>query len=1011
MRFLTDKNYLFVNFPQAMKSWEFLDLNEEPMIVLAVHSLTIDGSECFAVALQSQSNDSGEIRLLCASTSVTAPEPLTILIVTFNKNLHQFPTSFASTDGSAITPILCGKTSLFVGLSNGDVYWFNLSRAFRLDVCRENSQRTGTVAEYTFGNFIQASGGIKVSLTPQTSTNISSGPVEAICFIEQGGSFGEAAIAVVRKTGSNNDTELRVVYLDPEHDRTKAHCTKLETKTNNQLYGWSIKYIHRHHNQTTLLTCVCSGMASIYSLKEYHENNWTSNSTENILSESNVRYPIQSSVYVGMAMSTGNCSLLISALTDPEKFDVKIELIQLSSNEVLFEKVMGSSSSGGSSSSSSSSGSNSGKDYGNSIMCIDSMKKGLSSLCVSCQMSYSATQLISDQVDQKNDEMVDSLLIYVPCQNNHKKESNGLDWIKIESKTRRGRSIKNLQEHGVDVINLQPSDLCGLPGLGLDKNMVELRNLIRKGNVMKHLTIHPRLNQMYKQMRLQHTNDIDAQIYDKMLDCELIPTLNSILGHVDGSVYKPIQLWTYEIILTYYTRLLQIISDDNNIGNIGNNGNVHEKKLLISEISKISSALSNILSIVDTMRERIIIEFPRKMMTDDEYDHQMEEFNDIYDITKMLVTTAKLTSWYIEFLISISKNNNGQTYSERIEGWTTERHTKRCDEAMNIFGLTKGDMMEEEDNNTSNVLLFCEELIKLVETECPGVSELLSQGHQDNHCFPPKKCNTLLKMFLLLKPGWSLDSPAKIGLALYSVLDVASGTSNSTNINDAYIEKIANDFAYSMDMDNTMRDAILGLWHIDNHHNVHRATELLLADHVISNLEDGWEYKIARALSDAWPSGTEAMFYVRSLKLKPSTIDKCSLLVRIYLQCNAWEEAFQLQRTLCDQFIGQSNHIINKLRRVLITQCCEYLLNDIDDDITNILRLPVNELEEEHLMAFYVQKAFGHGYVNVTNMGILLGKGKYIYVTFFYVKFISKLTLLFLFTCYYSTLAVSFESG
>ena len=62
-------------------------------------------------------------------------------------------------------------------------------------------------------------------------------------------------------------------------------------------------------------------------------------------------------------------------------------------------------------------------------------------------------------------------------------------------------------------------------------------------------------------------------------------------------------------------------------------------------------------------------------------------------------------------------------------------------------------------------------------------------------------------------------------------------------------------------MDDTMRDAVIALWNIDNHHNIYRATELLLGDHV--NLEYGWNYKVARAISDGWPSGTEALHYVR----------------------------------------------------------------------------------------------------------------------------------------------------
>lgn len=312
---------------------------------------------------------------------------------------------------------------------------------------------------------------------------------------------------------------------------------------------------------------------------------------------------------------------------------------------------------------------------------------------------------------------------------------------------------------------------------------------------------------------------------------------------------------------------------------------------------------------------------------------------------------------------------------------------------MNNYGLTKDD--EAENNNAMNAmhamhtmneggskdggensgfpstLLFCEELIIIVERECPGVRALLNNGHANSHSFPPVHGNSLLQMFMM----GTEDIPAKTCLALYTALDVAAGTSFSKHIDlDTHVEQVAADFAYTIGVDDTMRDAVLALWHIDNHHNVFRATELLLGDHVTNNLEPGWVYKIARALSDGWPSGTEALHYIRSLELMPSTIDQCALLVRIHLQCNAWEEAFQLQRSLCTLFEeqGYTSVIVMQLRKILITQCCEYLLHTKEDGGDSLLRLPVNVLEEEELMNFYVRKAFGHGRLHVTHMGILL---------------------------------------
>ena len=469
MRYFNEANKLHVDFPNATRTWKFYDTAEKEMSVLAIHPMTLDGCECFAVALQSQSSPA-EIRLLCASTSITNPAPLTLLIVTFDQ---QYPTSFASTDGALITPQMSSKTLLAIGLNNGDVYLINLSRAFRLDVCRENAQRTSSASSYTFDNFMVASGGIKVRLNSSTSTSPSPpryGKVNAIAFIEQGGSFGEAALAVVRDT---NDTtvELRVVYLDPQLDRTKAHCTSLERPdyaTHQSAVGWSLKYIH--NQRRTLLTVVCSDTATVYHTTEYSEDLWRSNSQHTLLSESNCRSVPETEVYVGLAMSTGKCALLVSASADSSRFDLAVQLIQLDTNEVLFREIMDG---------------NGGGDE-KMHMCVDAMKKGFSSLCISCKMSYSATQLVSGQVDQEQDHIVDVITMYVPCQpiNSNSSSSSSssssskrlsLEWRDIRSKSTRGRKIILLQEAGSTVLEDLTAD--DVRGLGLDVGMVALREV------------------------------------------------------------------------------------------------------------------------------------------------------------------------------------------------------------------------------------------------------------------------------------------------------------------------------------------------------------------------------------------------------------------------------------------------------------------------------------------------------------------------------------------------------
>ena len=131
---------------------------------------------------------------------------------------------------------------------------------------------------------------------------------------------------------------------------------------------------------------------------------------------------------------------------------------------------------------------------------------------------------------------------------------------------------------------------------------------------------------------------------------------------------------------------------------------------------------------------------------------------------------------------------------------------------MNCFGLTQDDVDEDNRNDTTHnnasatasatasvtasapaTILFCEELIHIVERACPGVRQLLNQGHTHHgHAFPPVHCNTLLQMFMI----GTEDVPAKTCLALYAALDVAAGTPLSVNIDlNTYVERVAADFA------------------------------------------------------------------------------------------------------------------------------------------------------------------------------------------------------------------------
>ena len=804
MRYVAHGNVLSVDFPQATKSWKFRDITDQPMEIIAIHTLVIEGTEIFAVALQSSVTGLSEIRLLCASTSITAPVPLTVLIITFNDSTI-VPTAFASADGGAVVPSLRGKTLLSVGLSNGEVHLFNLSMAFRLDVCRRNAQRTSSASAYTFENF-QVKCGRKVAVSSSSS---SLGKVCALGFVEMGGSFAEAAISVVRETQPNGDAELQVVYLDPQPDRAKQHGAPLPNTAG--AVGWTLNHVH--DGDKTLLTFVCSKIAYVFTTHAYTSTLWTTNSQELLLSNCHDYQLPEGFVYVGMELLAGKRALLISALHPHSKVFLRVKLIQLNTNKELYLDDM---------------------EYKQASMCTAAMAQNLASTCISCKMSYSVTQLESGCVDDGVvDKIVDHISTYVPCiSDDSTGGGGGCQWTFLRSASDRGKAIKRMREISTNI--LQQLDMNDVRGLGLDIHMHRLRNNLREGST-HHRAIgmyQPRLQWMWRQMveqrrgeaetpQLRAESDRTTKLLDALLDAAQTSTINAILGHCNGEVYSTIWMWSKELVVTYHQRLMWLLSDTD----LGIPSAERPKRL--HEASKMSNALSGILSVVNTARERLSSDFPPWTMKKEEYRNQMLEIEEICDLTSMLLSTAQVSTWFVEFLQNLKQGNsegeeeiNTQSYSERVHPWTTDRHERRQREAEDTADMAMGNVSEGANDSTTisgggktPPLLFCEELMNIVERACPGTRRLLSEGRDNTtrqssssspsskamdeyesagFFFPPQRCNTLLHMFMV----GDEDVPAKTCLALYAALDVAAGTNRSRDIDlNVYMEEVASDFA------------------------------------------------------------------------------------------------------------------------------------------------------------------------------------------------------------------------
>ena len=84
-------------------------------------------------------------------------------------------------------------------------------------------------------------------------------------------------------------------------------------------------------------------------------------------------------------------------------------------------------------------------------------------------------------------------------------------------------------------------------------------------------------------------------------------------------------------------------------------------------------------------------------------------------------------------------------------------------------------------------------------------------------------------------------------LALYTVLDlcyVATATASFVGTTDAQNRELAYvaGTLRALGIDEPTKTAVLALWHIDNHGNIHLAVDLLLSEYV--TLEPGWHFKV-----------------------------------------------------------------------------------------------------------------------------------------------------------------------
>ena len=257
--------------------------------------------------------------------------------------------------------------------------------------------------------------------------------------------------------------------------------------------------------------------------------------------------------------------------------------------------------------------------------------------------------------------MVDNITLYVPCDST---ASSRYEWISMRYTSARGKRIQDMKKAGSQFLeHLAVGDVLGL---GLDPIMEKLRQTLRNGRDDGPERSQERLQQMWREMveqrrgellkpRLAEEADRTTRVLDAALDAELSPLINSTLGHCEGKTFSTIYLWSKDLVVTYQKRLYELLTNGVNLGIPSK-----ERRDVVHETSRLSSALSSVVSVLDTIRARIRSEFPPWEMNEYDYENQMREIDEICDISNMLLSTSKVIGWFVEFLIS--KSEGGDAY-------------------------------------------------------------------------------------------------------------------------------------------------------------------------------------------------------------------------------------------------------------------------------------------------------------------------------------------------------------
>ena len=586
------------------------------------------------------------------------------------------------------------------------------------------------------------------------------------------------------------------------------------------------------------------------------------------------------------------------------------------------------------------------------------------------------------------------------------------------------------------------SEWCIETRLTLSNDVENIRKQLSNINLPNELLkCLPQFNELSRRVKqdtsINNTSLFQEKIFDAFVVSRMTPDLCMLLSRDDSDnnsratiqLATAIQKWAYKLLYTYTCIVSKIVyaptflnnnsnSNNNNNLNQGNIALLKESMVGFNSISIILESIKNYLEFSATEQGDAALEQARS---------GLEQLNAWYDITYLLHKFTKVSYWLSSNSSNNNNNNNLSTttttttnnnsssntgLSYNTESLYNQRFTRRIkarDEAKSFIGGTiRHDMVvADTSNSNSDIRLFIDELLLVLDKDSKG---LLAENHTGaTFAFPPKHVSSLLSIILINYNNDGIDAlNTKLCLFIYVIMDMSlrtldniEGPNGIQRIQEAF--SFGKKFARYMNVEERMLDALTALWLLDCGVELTRAVGLLLRPNV--QLEPSWPMSVIKALADHRVEASDAFKYYTALRPKLRTMDDALLIIRVFLQNNLWQHAFQEQRFICngvsmdiastttinangtgdgilssnssnvreDVWIsGARPHDIGKTRIVLLSTIFDYffqmsLVEDHTEStssglginnhmLAKLIALPLTDREEQVLVQYLVQR-------------------------------------------------------